>query len=54
MQLRTEAIYHCEPGLYLEQYFDEKGRSERFSACSRPRDSRFNGSAKEAMHDIRL
>jgi hypothetical protein len=29
MQLRTEAIYHCEPGLYLEQYFDEKGRSER-------------------------
>ena len=29
MQLRTEAIYHCEPEYYLEQYFDEAGRSRR-------------------------
>lgn len=29
MLLRTEAIYHCEPEFYLEQYFDGEGRSKR-------------------------
>lgn len=29
MLLRTEAIYHCEPEFYLEQYFDGERRSER-------------------------
>jgi len=29
MLLRTEAIYHCEPEYYLEQYFDGAARSER-------------------------
>ena len=29
MLLRTEAIFHCEPEFYLEQYFDGDGRSKR-------------------------
>jgi Protein of unknown function (DUF2505) len=29
MLLRTEATYHCDPEFYLEQYFEEKRRTER-------------------------
>ena len=29
MKLTTEAIYHCEPRRYLEEYFNGEGRSRR-------------------------